>query len=686
MDALREFERAWARTAASLAQGAAGEAALRAAGAAARRAVEWAAFARSCSGAGIDAPAELAGPGAHGGPGARLAGPDLDAPLAPDDLGRLHQRLAGLRLARARDGRLRAVRATGEQRRSGIVYTPECVARYVAEHALARPTGGGRAPIIVDPACGCGAFLLAAWRHVGQAFQPDHRPDRVRLESLTYGVDVDAEAVLVARRALWLEAMPGPSPSGRRRLLDALARQIVCADALCGTALAPLEGKADAVLGNPPYCRERGAKELLDRVAATALGRRWRTARMDLWYYFVHRGLELLRPGGVLSFIVPSYWTAGRGAEKLIGQLRGAAVEELFLLDDVPVFPGVKGRHMILRVRKGPAGGPIVVKRAVGGDVPSPPAPLPRGEGRLEDLLAGRGPLAVFCKTPEQVFRVGGLDLGPPCDEAIARLEGWPPLSALGRVRQGIVENPAQVTRRAAAGHGGAWRVGEGVFALTPEELEALDLPARERAIVRPYHDLCDLGRYCLAECPSRRLIYSTPGTWPDLGAFPSLARHLARFRPLLEARREVRQGRRAWWHLHWPREESIWAASKVVALQMARRPSFAAAEGPVYVPFSANVFVPHPERRESVRYFAAVLNSGPLEAWFCRRAKRRGVGLEISGAVLARAPMRPVDFSDPADRARHDRLVELAAAGDEAGIDRVVWELYGQPVSARGQ
>ena len=50
---------------------------------------------------------------------------------------------------------------------------------------------------------------------------------------------------------------------------------------------------------------------------------------MDLAYYFIHRGLDLLKPGGVLSFILSAYWTTARGAEKLIGRLRGMPHEEI---------------------------------------------------------------------------------------------------------------------------------------------------------------------------------------------------------------------------------------------------------------------------------------------------------------------------------------------------------------------
>ncbi len=98
----------------------------------------------------------------------------------------------------------------------------------------------------------------------------------------------------------------------------------------------------------------------------------------------------------------------------------------------------------------------------------------------------------------------------------------------------------------------------------------------------------------------------------------------------------------------------------KIVALQMAERPAFVPADVSVYVPLSANVFLPHDDTREHLNYLAAVLNSRLLWRWFRRQAKRRGVGLEINGHVLAAAPVRRIDFADPAAKSRHDRLVEL--------------------------
>lgn len=603
----------------------------------------------------------------------RLIRPETRAAIASQPasfLGQAHERLVGSTLERTADGRLLAKRSAGIRKATGLFYTPDYVAEYIAAHAISRwerdrgrrGRQAGRCRIL-DPACGCGAFLLAAYRELARrtASRGNRAAPPDRMRSL-WGIDLDPEAVLIARRAMLLEAAasdasvygPGKARQGRslaRETAEVLAENIQCANALADDMRAAKAAPFDVVLGNPPYCRELGAKPLLDRVAATELGRRCRTARMDFWYYFAHRGLEWLRPGGTLSFIVGSYWTAGRGAEKLIRTLHQSChVDEIFVLDRLRVFPGVCGRHLILSVRKGSAAGPTTIKR-----------PLLPGPTDAAPFLRGLAPVESFRKTRGQLFRDGRLDLEPPGDDEAVLKEGrCEPLGSRGMVRQGIVENPASVCAEANRRHGGRWQVGEGVFALGREELSRLGIPERERCLLRPYHDLCDLGRYYLAPTPSLTLIYSTRHTCPDVDRFPAIRAHLSRFRPLLESRRETRNGIRPWWQLHWPRDEGLWLRPKIVALQMAERPAFVPASVPVYVPLSANVFLPREDTPEHLNYFAAVLNSRLLWRWFRRHAKHRGVGLEINGHILALAPLCRIDFADPAQKARHDRLVEL--------------------------
>lgn len=347
---------------------------------------------------------------------------------------------------------------------------------------------------------------------------------------------------------------------------------------------------------------------------------------------------------------------------------------------------------MIFRVGNAPKNASTLVKLV-----------RPTTEKSAGPFVTEQSPVDSFLKTPEQLFRNGKIDLQPTPGELLASLGRHTPLKELGLIRQGIAENPATINKKTNEAHGNTWLIGQGVFTLTPKEVSDLKLPELEKRVLRPYHDLCDIGRYILAAEPSRTLIYSTRNTVPDIKKFPTLGRHLKQFRSVMMARRETLSGSNSWWHLHWPRDETLWTATKILSVQMGERPSFVPSFEPTYVSFSVNVFVPFSTTAESLLYITGLLNSRLLWKWYQHNAKRRGVGLEINGNVLERTPIRIIDFTNAADRARHDEVVSaveqmlslqtqladaknpatkanLAAriASTDARIDTLVFALYG--------
>ena len=78
---------------------------------------------------------------------------------------------------------------------------------------------------------------------------------------------------------------------------------------------------------------------------------------MDYWYYFLHRGLDLLRENGRLSFIVNSYWTASAGAAKLIQRLeQETTLEEILLLEELEAEQRQEARFFTRGGREVPRG------------------------------------------------------------------------------------------------------------------------------------------------------------------------------------------------------------------------------------------------------------------------------------------------------------------------------------------
>jgi len=342
----------------------------------------------------------------------------------------------------------------------------------------------------------------------------------------------------------------------------------------------------------------------------------------------------------------------GTGAEKLIAELREKTqLDEVFSLKDLKVFNNVSGQHVIFRLTKGPKYESTTIKIV-----------NPVSESSAETFVRGISPIIIFKKTTDRLFVGSIIDIQASQDDILDKVNKGAPLSELGIIRQGIAENPSSINRKTNEKFGNQWDVGEGVFVLSPQEVENLGISDEEKVLIRPYHHLCDLERYYIAEVPSYFIIYSSRYTCPNINKFPIIGRHLERFRAIMEGRRETMNNSNSWWHLHWPRDERLWNSAKIISIQMAARPSFVPVDLPAYVPFSTNVFVPNETTSESIMYLAGILNSRLLWIWFNHHSKRRGVGLEINGHVFSQVPIKRIDFKNTEDKRLHDQIVSLVS------------------------
>lgn len=224
---------------------------------------------------------------------------------------------------------------------------------------------------VVDPACGSGAFLIAAlqylvqshqWifdernRIIGQARLFDHDATiKEVLRNNLYGVDINAESVEITKLALWLNtAVPG-------KPLSALDHTIRCGNSLVDSDLSQhiqldmleidtrerinvfdweeafpevfAQGGFDIVIGNPPYVKLQHFRKVFSHVAEYLVDARradgaskyrsTQTGNFDLYLPFIERGMALLKEGGRLGYIAPSLWLKnqyGEGLRELVHQ------------------------------------------------------------------------------------------------------------------------------------------------------------------------------------------------------------------------------------------------------------------------------------------------------------------------------------------------------------------------------
>ena len=113
---------------------------------------------------------------------------------------------------------------------------------------------------------------------------------------------------------------------------------------------ADLNEKFDLIIGNPPYLGQNYNAEIFQTyLAKYPICKEFFVGNMDLFYYFVHLGIEKLNSGGILSFITTNYWIT-KSKKTGIKLLKPHILEECFLLQyidlsNLKLFKGAKGQH-----------------------------------------------------------------------------------------------------------------------------------------------------------------------------------------------------------------------------------------------------------------------------------------------------------------------------------------------------
>jgi hypothetical protein len=260
---------------------------------------------------------------------ALLAGFDGASDTIPELLGGVFEALLALEIGG--DPSERRLGFTRRRRQTGSFFTPSALSREVVQRAFAALEAGrlhAGELSICDPACGAGAFLIAAARSLLaarreralEAAEPfDERAERRRIADGLAGVDIDPLAVAVSELALW-SFVRDPE------LAPACVGQLFTGDALIGDAFGELEslrgepqafdwraafpGRSsfDLVIGNPPWIAYAGrATQPLAPERRAWLARRYAAFRgyPTLHAVFVERAAELA-PRGVIALVVPS--------------------------------------------------------------------------------------------------------------------------------------------------------------------------------------------------------------------------------------------------------------------------------------------------------------------------------------------------------------------------------------------
>lgn len=220
-----------------------------------------------------------------------------------------------------------------EQVLLGQFYTP----RPVADLLVAFTVDGER-PLILDPGCGSGTFLMAVYGYLAHTARLSHK----ELLSIIWGFDISPFAAELAVINLFRQDMsefenfPRIVPGNFFERAPGETIEFPAPKVTSGTKKVPVPIPIfDCVIGNPPYLRSQNQDDLdpgyrRQLFTAAAKAGIQAPAKTDLFAFFIYHALRFMKEGSRLGFVTPASWLTADYAlslqEALLGKIRLTAV------------------------------------------------------------------------------------------------------------------------------------------------------------------------------------------------------------------------------------------------------------------------------------------------------------------------------------------------------------------------
>jgi len=606
----------------------------------------------------------------------------------------------------------------------GVYYTPTYIVDYIVENTLGRLLNGddpaeprpisvsqAAALKVLDPACGSGSFLIVAYqylldwhrdqytldyaagpdpatglppldpnkikRHGGgkspKIFQDDTGEYRLTIDERkrillnnVHGVDLDSQAVEVTKLSLLLKVIEGETAQvtqrdmfkERERILPDLGQNIQCGNSLIGPDfyaqpdLPELDddtkyrinvfdwkksfpevfkaGGFDCVIGNPPYL---SIDDVWGNNDPKLKYLKWHyddihNDKTDILFYFY--GLSLNVGKGLIGFIVSRAFLEAYKADKLRQTiLNQSGVKEIVDFRNYQVFERVGIATAITILDKGSKEIETIAHHLFD-DNWQPTAEL--------------GQPNAFVRYSRGLQKLGSV---PWIFGTVSTVELYEKLDR-GKRELGDVIEIGQGMQTGA----------NGVFG--KKSLEWMKEKKISDSLVKKRATNSDILRYSITDRGEKILYLEDEQHFDRLPA--PLQNYLLSEEEKLTNRAAFKRGDCEWWKFTWPLSRNLYdGRARILCPYLGTFNRFALVEGEEFLSLTDTTVIFDSNQDEDIKYLLGLLNSKTLTFRFRGIGKLKGGGIyEYFWNSIKRLPIRPIDFKNPDDVAKHDKMVAL--------------------------
>ena len=501
------------------------------------------------------------------------------------------------------------------------------------------------------------------------------------LLNCVFGVDIDAQAVEVTQLSLFLKLLEEESLGTTiqttllSKVLPDLSSNIKCGNSLVGWDVStnmgglsyaeemqvnPFDYRTefstvfpkgfDALVGNPPYVKEgKIDKRVMEHIKNSYLVAYYQ-GKMDIWYFFVCNGLDLLKDDGLLGYIAPNNWTTNAGASKLRNKVvRDSQIIEMIDFGSYMVFKDASIQTMNF----------ILKKNATKDNYSFLHSKLVNHSKSALDAISllkqkkSANNVILKPKLKRQDFidnyiLFGNKEKRNLLDKILKnsnfKLESK-------EMTNGIHPHHSVVSKKMVVEGLTTFSIGTGVFSLSLFELNSLSLSTNEKSLIKSFFsNTKHLSHYTIISKESEHLIYTDSSFKKDItkiNNFPLLKSHLDNFTNIITSDNKP-------YGLHRARKESFFIGDKIVSVRKCQSPTFVFDSGDNY--FSAAFYIID-SVRINLKYLTAILNSSVIRFWLRNKGKMQGNIFQVDKAPLLNIPI--VNSKDKTEVTKLAQLVD---------------------------
>lgn len=627
----------------------------------------------------------------------------------------------------------------------GVYYTPKYIVDYIVKSTVGEMVDGKSLNVIkdikiADISCGSGSFLIGVYDYLlnyyksyyneyptkakadGCIYDDEHeswvlsinQKQQILLDHV-YGVDIDQQAIEVTQLSLFLKLLEDETLATanemqvlfHQKILPDLTQNIQCGNSLVGhevyenskitddelLKINPFDFKLgfpdvfnrkkqgfDVLVGNPPYVKEYTNKSVFEIIKQGNLGKYYQ-GKMDLWYFFVAHGLDLLAENGRLGYIVPNNWVSNAGASIL----RNKVIDDSKLLKLIDfsgfmIFDEASIQTMVMVLEKNDTpkyynffyqifdtgstkklSHYLVEKELTGIELTTD------NFGNEQSYSRKLTPKLNRTKMRDKFLKFNDTKI----DEVLDKIQkqGNFTFDKKTEIAQGIVPNPDVLTKTAHKKYylDQNYTVGEGVFVIPVGFFN--NLTANETKFLKPLYEPNEVGRFFFPQKYNKEIIYLTKNN--EKPNIDKLINHLQRFKEITNERRETKKGSIKNYHIHWARDNKFFEeGGKILAVRKCiDKPIFSYTENECYVMMSFNIIK---TERIDLKYLTGLLNSKLVQFWLRYKGKMQGENYQVDKEPLLEIPIVKTDKNKELSVIKLvEQLIETIPKGEQAKTDK---------------